>query len=403
MIAGAAGAAPPGWAKDAIWYNIFPERFRNGDVSNDPSVDSLHGTWPFELDARAGWQVSPWTSDWYQPHAWESANGRGFYYNAQLRRYGGDLQGIIDKLDYLKALGVNAVYLNPVFESPSLHKYGAAMYHHIDNHFGPDPEGDARIWAQEDPARPETWRWTAADKLFLKLIAELHKRDMRIIIDGVFNHVGIPFWALQRARAEGPASDYSDWFAIKSWDDPETPGDEFDYEGWAGFRGLPLFKHGPTGPNDEVKAHFRAVVGRWMDPDGDGDPSDGIDGWRLDVAAEVPIAFWREFRSWVREINPDAYLTGEIWWEDYASYRLKNAARWLRGGDVFDSVMNYRFADATYQFFNQTNDRLSAAEFVAELERVHDDYGYDTILGIQNLLGSHDTQRLASMVENPTH
>lgn len=402
-LVGAAESKPPDWANDAIWYNIFPERFRNGDPSNDPTVTSLADTWPYEPEAKAGWQVSPWTSDWYRAQPWEKANGRGFYYNAQLRRYGGDLQGIIDKLDYLKSLGVNALYLNPVFESPSLHKYGAAMYHHIDNHFGPDPEGDAKIWAEEDPAKPETWQWTAADKLFLKLIAEVHKRDMRIIIDGVFNHVGIPFWALQRAKKDGPGGTYEDWFTITRWDDPDTPKDEFEYQGWAGIRGLPVFKHGPTGPNDAVKAHFRAVVRRWMDPNDDGDPSDGIDGWRLDVAAEVPVEFWKEFRTWVRAINPEAYLTGEIWWQDYKTHQLKNAAPWLRNGDVFDSVMNYRFADTTYQFFNQTEGTLSAEQFRRELEKIHSDYGYDTILGIQNLLDSHDTQRLASMIANPTH
>lgn len=150
-------ATPPDWAADAIWYQIFPERFRNGDAKNDPVPASLEGTWPYEVPV--GWKVSPWTSDWYALQPWEQASGKDFYHNAQLRRYGGDLQGILDRLDYLKDLGVNALYLNPVFDSPSLHKYGAARYHHIDRHFGPDPAGDAPLFAAEDPADPTTWRW----------------------------------------------------------------------------------------------------------------------------------------------------------------------------------------------------------------------------------------------------
>ena len=391
---------PPEWSKDAIWYQIFPERFNNGDRSNDPTKETLLGTWPFE--PVKSWKISPWKSDWYKMQPWESANGMGFYYNAQRRRYGGDIQGILTKLDYLKKIGITAIYLNPIFESPSLHKYGATMFHHIDNNFGPDPRGDEKIWRNEDPSSPKTWQWTSADKLFLKLIKECHRRNIKIIIDGVFNHVGINFWALQKAKVQGPSSKYADWFDITEWDDPNTPEDEFKYKGWAGFKGLPVFKHGKTGPMAAVKEHFRSVIKRWMDPNADGDPSDGIDGWRLDVAAEVPIGFWKEFRHWTKSINPNAYLTGEIWWKDYKNNELKNAKSWLVG-DTFDAVMNYRFADTAYQFFNQSNDPLSPSAFTQEMYQIHKDYGYDVCLGLQNLLGSHDTQRLASMIKNPEH
>ena len=391
---------PPDWSKDAIWYQIFPERFNNGDRSNDPTKETLEGTWPFE--PIKSWKISPWESDWYKMQPWESENGMGFYYNAQRRRYGGDIQGILNKLDYLKKIGINAIYLNPIFESPSLHKYGATMFHHIDNNFGPDPKGDEKMWQKEDPSSPKTWQWTSADKLFLKLIRECHSRDIKIIIDGVFNHVGINFWALQKAKINGPSSKYADWFDIKEWDNPNTPKNEFNYQGWSGFKGLPVFKHGKTGPTEAVKEYFRSVIKRWMDPNSDGDPSDGIDGWRLDVAAEVPIGFWREFRDWTKTINPNAYLTGEIWWEDYKNIKLKNAATWLKG-DTFDAVMNYRFADTAYQFFNQSKGTLSASDFTREIIKIHTDYGYDVCLGLQNLLGSHDTQRLGSMIENPEH
>lgn len=391
------GRTAPAWCADAIWYQVFPERFRNGDPDNDPTPESLAGTWPYVHPE--GWRTVPWTADWYRLHPWEQ-DGKGFYVHAQLRRYGGDLQGILDSLDYLHELGVNALYLNPVFDSPSLHKYGAARFHHIDRHFGPDPDGDARLFAREDPADPSTWQWSAADRLFLRLIREVHARDMRIIIDGVFNHVGIPFWAFQKARAEGPESRYADWFHIRAWDDPSTPADEFDYRGWAGIKDLPEFrKDGDTLP-DEVQAHIRAVLHRWMDPDGDGDPADGIDGWRLDVAAEVPLRFWKDFRGWVKALNPEAFLTGEIWWEDYRTVTFRNAAPWLNG--AFDAVMNYRFGDAVYQFFNQP-EPITAGAFVQLLTAIESDYGFEAVLRQQNLFGSHDTARIGSAVVNPHH
>lgn len=394
-----ATCAQPGndWFADAIWYQIFPERFRNGDLTNDPVPASMVGTWPYFIPDN--WQASPWTSDWYELQPWEK-DGNDFYVHAQLRRYGGDLQGIIDQLDYIKSLGVNSLYLNPVFESASLHKYGATMYHHVDRHFGPDPKGDLNSFARETPVDPSTWEWSSADRLFLNLVEEVHRRDMRIIIDGVFNHVGIPFWAFQQAKREGPESDYADWFIINKWDDPQTPENEFDYHGWAGIKDLPELARDEETLHPEVREHFRAVVKRWMDPNGDGDPSDGIDGWRLDVAAEVPMGFWKELRGWVKGINPNAFITGEIWWEDYQNNGYANARPWL---DVaFDSVMNYRFGDSTYRFFNDPAG-VSASEFVVLLNAIQLDYTYEKSLNQQNLFGSHDTSRIGSAVVNPKY
>ena len=164
----------PAWAKEAVWYQIFPERFFNGDKSNDPKPIDLEGGWPY--DVPSGWQTNPWICDWYKVKQWEVKDGHDFYWNAGVRRYGGDLQGIINKLDYLQKLGITAIYLNPMFESPSLHKYDASMYHHIDNNFGPNPEKDRKIWAEENPGDPSTWKWTTADQLFLKFVKECHKR-----------------------------------------------------------------------------------------------------------------------------------------------------------------------------------------------------------------------------------
>ena len=148
----------PEWAKKVVWYQIFPERFCNGDPTNDPKVENLEGAWPH--DHTSPWEVHPWTSDWYELQPYEKKNGKDVWFNIQRRRYGGDLQGIIDKLDYLQDLGVTALYLNPVFESPSLHKYDGIMYHHIDANFGPDPEGDRALIATEVPDDPNTWVWT---------------------------------------------------------------------------------------------------------------------------------------------------------------------------------------------------------------------------------------------------
>ena len=181
LLASLVTAGESDWHKHAIWYQIFPDRFYNGDVSNDPNIESLVGVWRWEKQSE--WEISPWNADWYEFQTWEIANGQDYRYQFQLRRYGGDIEGIIQKLDYLQNLGINAIYLNPVFDSPSSHKYGAAYYHHIDRHFGPDPIGDAKIIASENPADPTTWKWTSADKLFLKLVKEVHSRNMHIIID----------------------------------------------------------------------------------------------------------------------------------------------------------------------------------------------------------------------------
>ncbi len=388
----------PHWTHEAVWYQIFPERFRNGDPSNDPDIESLDGTWPY--DKQESWSVMPWGDDWYKLQPWEEANGRGFYYNGQLRRYGGDLNGIIEKLDYLTELGVNALYLNPIFESPSLHKYGCVYYHHVDNNFGGQPETDEALWEQEDPGDPATWVWTTADQEFLRLIEEVHARGMKIIIDGVFNHVGIPFWALQDVREKGPESEYVDWFTIHSFDDPSTPEDEFDYEGWYGIKDLPELKEDDQGLIQPVRDHLHAVVRRWMDPNDDGDPSDGIDGWRLDVAEKVNIRFWKEFRTWVDDINPNAYITGEIWWEDFGQNKMFNAAPWLEG-DAFHSVMNYRFGDAVYRYLIWDKKQISAEEFSGLIRQVIEDYGYETVLQLQNVIDSHDNERLASACVNP--
>ena len=388
----------PEWAKKVVWYQIFPERFSNGDKTNDPAAIDMKGAWPYSTPS--DWQIHPWTSDWYKLQPWEIGTGHDFYWNAGLRRYGGDLQGIINKLDYIQDLGITAIYLNPLFESPSLHKYDASMFHHIDNNFGPNPDLDREIWKQEDPGNSATWKWTSADSLFLQLINECHSRNIKIIIDGVFNHVGTTFWAFQDILKNQEKSLYKDWFTIKKWDDPKTEENEFEYAYWMGARDLPEFKEDENGLVDVVKEHIHAVVKRWMDPNNDGDPSDGIDGWRLDVAEKVNIKFWQEFRIWIREINPEAYTTGELWWEDWPNNEMVNPTPWFTG-KAFDAVMNYRFANAVKEFVIDKKNKISATAFVDSLNSYLNQYPKDNTYVLQNLMDSHDVDRLPSQIINP--
>lgn len=375
----------PLWAKDAVWYQIFPERFRNGDSKNDPTAAELH------LNANREWHISPWTSDWYKLQPWEEQHSKNFYENVFERRYGGDLQGVIDRIDYLAYLGVTAIYFNPVFEAVSLHKYDASTYHHIDNNFGPKPKNDLEIIKSETDD-PQTWRWSAADSLFLNLIRKAHVRGIKIVIDGVFNHCGTDFWALQDVMKNQQKSHYADWFDVTKWDDPSTPQTEFDYKGWWGYKPMPEFREDENGFSKPVWEYFFNITRRWMDPNRDGNPSDGIDGWRLDVANDVSHKFWIEWRKLVKSINPDAYIVGEIW---------DDASNWL-SGDQFDAVMNYRFARACVKFFIDTNEqRYSATAFDKELSDVRKSYPAEVNYILQNLLDSHDTDRLPSMIMNP--
>mgnify|MGYP003492491381 FL=1 len=380
----------PQWAKEVVWYQIFPERFCNGDTKNDPTLESIKGSWP--RDSKSDWQVHPWTSDWYELQPYEKNNGKDIWYNLQRRRYGGDLQGIINKLDYIKELGIGAIYLNPVFEAPSLHKYDGATFHHIDPNFGPEPEGDRNLIKTEIPDDPKTWVWTAADKLFLKLVNEVHKRGMKIIIDGVFNHMGINSWAFKDVQLNQQNSKYKDWFTIKSWDD-KAKGTKFDYEGWFGVRELPELKEDENGIVAGPKKYIFDITKRWMDPNNDGNPDDGIDGWRLDVAYCVKHPFWKDWRKVVKSINPQAYLTAEI-------IDAVEANTPYLEGDEFDAVMNYNFLFSTAEYFIDEKTAITTSEFDKNLSELRNAYLESVAYGMMNLYGSHDTQRIFSHIVN---
>lgn len=375
------GYYAPEWAKHVIWYQIFPERFCNGDPDNDPTAE--------RIKAPEGWKLSKWTGDWYEQSDWEKEAGPKFRQGVFDRRYGGDIQGIIDKLDYLQDLGIGGLYINPVFDAVSLHKYDASSFHHVDRFFGPDPEGDAKIMQQEDPANPETWQWTSADRLYLQLIEEVHRRGMKIIMDGVFNHTGTDFWAFRDVLKHQRESQYKDWYKVISFRDPPEDID-FDYDSWWGIKDLPEFREVNGTLYKPVREYIFAITRRWMDPNGDGDPSDGIDGWRLDVPEEIGMDFWKEWSDLVQSINPEAYTVGEIWSDDAPEFI---------GNDRFKAVMNYRFAQAVKQFL--IAQQISATEFGHQLIDIQKSFPAEANLVVQNLMESHDTPRLASQIVNP--
>jgi cyclomaltodextrinase / maltogenic alpha-amylase / neopullulanase len=398
----------PAWSQDAIWYQIFVERFRNGGASNDPTPHDIVGV--TSEPTPDDWMPTPWSQDWYRQEPWAAATGKDFYGTVQFRRYGGDLKGVIDRLDYLQDLGVTALFLNPVNDAPSLHKYDARSYQHIDRNFGPDPRGDEALMAAEEPGNPATWRWTAADSLFLALVREVHRRHMRIMMDYSWNHTGTTFWAWQDVLEHQRASPFAGWYEIERFDDPATPDtNEFAYRGWAGVPWLPEWKKigRPAGQTKGaidgnlvpgVRDLVFNVTRRWLDPNADGDPSDGVDGFRLDVADVVPLGFWRDYRRLVRSINPDAFLVGEVWWESWPD-KLYDPAPWLRG-DVFDAVMNYRWYTPTRSFFAGAPPFLTPSRYAASIDSLATGIGPSFQRAMMNLTASHDTPRFSTSVYN---
>lgn len=321
----------PCWVKNRVFYQIFVERFYNGDKTNDPE------------------NIQEWGS---LPQA------QSFY--------GGDLQGIIDKLDYLTDLGINGLYLTPIFEAPSNHKYDTIDYRKIDPIFG--------------------------DKdLFIKLVDLAHERDIKIVIDGVFNHSGWYFKPFVDVLERGEASPYKDWFFIDS-----LPLERYTVEEVLDFtKELDLsklnyraFGINPNMPklnteNPELRRYLLDTVTYWM-------KEANIDGWRLDVSDEVSHDFWREFRKRVKTINKEALIVGENWHDAY---------QWLQG-DQFDGVMNYSVTKSLIQFFpmREIDGKAFASDLTTYLFR-NSRQAQDAML---NLLDSHDTVRFLSWCNKDT-
>ncbi len=390
----------PDWAKRAVWYQIFPERFRNGQPGNDP-----HGARVFPMPWNAPWNaVFPGEFEAWQRRVRDAGDnpikydrdrlgqpGGRFYNVVWDRRYGGDLNGVIEKLDHLQSLGINAIYLNPIFEAVSMHKYDTSDFRHVDDHFGGDapPPEDWTPDPEESWHDPSTWKWTPADRTFLELLNQAHQRGMHVIIDGVFNHVGRNHPAFQDVMKRGKASPFAGWFVAEF----DAQGKVASWTAWDGPSGwLPKLAQNADGSLvAPVMRHIFDITRRWMDPNGDGDPSDGVDGWRLDVPLDVGDAFWRPWCAFVRSINPQAYLVAEIWTDREAHPRLR--------GDMFSAQMHYPFAGAVIDWL--ANEPAMTADNLADrLDAVFGNETLATQMVQQDLLDSHDTDRLVSRLFN---
>lgn len=305
----------PDWVKDAIFYQIFPDRFANGDPANDPP------------------NVQKWGS---APTAW------GFQ--------GGDLRGIIQQLDYLLDLGITAIYLNPIFLSPSTHRYNTSDYYQIDPKLG-----------------------TMAD--FHDLVDCVHQNHMHLILDGVFNHVGRGFFAFVDVLENGEKSGYKDWFHIKNFPlNAYDDGKLINYLGWWDHKSLPKLNTS----NKLVREYILNIARYWIDQ--------GIDGWRLDVPNEIDDdGFWEEFRKVVHTANREAYLLGEIWDVN---------PRWAN--DLhFDGLTNYPVRDALVALLQG---RENATQFDTRIEALLKAYEHDNLLAMYIPLDSHDTERFKTMM-----
>lgn len=312
-------ANPPAWAQDAVIYNIFADSFATGRR--------------------------------YISKAGEEKEAGGIVCRGKL---GGTIRGVLENVDYLRELGVNAIYLNPIFTAGEYHKYDLIDYFHIDPCFGTDED-------------------------FRELVEICHENEIRVIIDGVFNHCGWRFFAFEDVVRNGEASRYKDWFYGLSFpvvrpDDPEIYP---DYECFGYERMMPKLNTA----NSEVEEYFCRVGRYWVE-------NFHTDGWRLDVASEVNDAFWRRFCREVRSVNPQAILIGEVW---------ESANHWLEC-HFFDSAMNYDFRRHCRRFFG--NASIDALEFDSRVTDMRMRYRSQTVYSQLNVLDSHDVSRFLSVCEN---
>ncbi len=321
------GFSTPEWSKGAVMYQIYVDRFCNGDNTNDV-LDNEY--------LYIGQPVHK-VEDWYAPPS--QMDVRNFY--------GGDLQGVLDKMDYLKSLGVEVIYFNPLFVSPSNHKYDIQDYDHIDPHFGKivDDEGDLLPEGATENRQATRYirrvagmaNLTASDELFIKVVKEAHKRGMKVILDGVFNHCGSFNKWMDRERIYenedgydkgayvSSSSPYHNYFSFNNESGWPYNG---SYDGWWGYDTLPKLNYEGS---EELVDYVLKIAAKWVS-----EPF-CADGWRLDVAADLGHSqdynhkFWKRFRKTVKEANPNALILAE-------HYGDKKA--WLQG-DEWDSVMNY--------------------------------------------------------------
>jgi len=338
---------PPDWTVGAVWYKILPERFRNTVTSNDPVKEDVIGTDSHD------WQIHPWASDWYKRQVWEHARNESFAEVVRYRRYGGDLYGVYEKLRYLKNLGVSVIYLMPLFESPSVLKYDATTFHHVDNNFGLDRKGDVEK-IETEKEDPDTWTLTNGDEVFFEMVEQAHELDLRIVLDAEFHFCNEQFWAFKDVRENQQESAYKDWFEVTKWDDPLTPDTlEFEYATWQNNPHWPLFRKEAGNLAPPVKDYIFAATRRWMDPDGDGDPSDGIDGWVVRHYDQWGEQMLRDWLAHVKSINADAVTVAET----------RTAGARADAPSGFDLNTNQAFTQAVYDFFVPEQGAVSVTDF----------------------------------------
>ena len=423
----------PLWSVDATWYQIFPERFRNGDVSNDV-VGQLPTEWDrsrselLQLDRG----MTPWTSSWFSFTPVERNMERIVRQNQPeleprevqrqvifTRRYGGDLRGVRQMIPYLKSLGITGVYFNPVFDSDSLHRYDTKDYRHVDAKLGPMTTGssgqpelyedDKQLLARERLDDPTTWDFTRADKEFMLLTSELQSAGMRVVIDGVFNHSASNGPLVEDIAKRGKSSPYYEWFATSYEGDADyyarscqlsefyPNASQFPYaskirfDSWAGF--CPLINHRQGFANGALhpglQRHIFAVLDRWFKPrEIDGIKFNGVDGIRLDVYADVPASFWKLFRKHLKGIKRDALIIAEDWYDGYEMLQ----------GDQADGIMNYRARTLAESWFINPDlkNKFTASTARNFVETRMSSYREHTKHALWTMLDSHDTDRFLS-------
>lgn len=384
---------PPAWALGAVWYEIVPERFRNGNPLNDP-----RGPGVFLMNWTDDWEAVGAEEEraWRDRHGvaagdpWPPRRGGPLYHVAWNRRYGGDLQGVAEKFEYLRELGVTAVCLAPVFEADSIVGHDVKDYRHIDENLGrPASAGPVAADASppEESLDPGTWKWTPADRYFVdEFLPGAKRRGLRVVLDCALAYTGREFFAFRDIEARGAASEFRDWYAVEF----DERGRMVGWESWRNNKTLPMFRRTPDGDlAPGVREYLFGITRRWMDPNGDGDPSDGIDGWRVSAAGEIGRAFWLDWRALVKGLNPGAVIIGDEW--DQGATRAR--PEW------FDARLDRRFASATTDWLG-VRPAMTARALEARLMQVLEATP-SAALARQTALGRHDTDRLVSMLMNP--
>ena len=365
-----------------MWYRVLLDRFENGNPANDPEAADLFP------EHRRNWELSKWTENWYALSPTEQRNSEHFYDNAFLRQYGGDLEGVRNRLGYLKGLGVTGLMLSPVFESASSHKYDVHSYHHIDPRLAPHNAADTAYLNREQPDNPKSWYLTSTDRGFVELLQAAHDSDMKVIVDVQVAHVSVNFWAFKDLLHKQEKSAYGPWFVVTDWDRPETPfSSEFEYKAMFGVEAFPELRKDSLGLVQGPREYVFASIRRWMDPNGDGDPSDGVDGWRVELSSQLSRVFWEQFIGFVHGINPSAIVIGEPHPE------------MPKGKRLFDIEVTDTFARLAHRLFLSSRCTPTGFESgMADLRGALEPTAMDAQV---NWIDNYETDRAASMCVNP--